>query len=314
MTRSSHKLISRATQRVFRDLAAGVPYKAIAEFWQDEQFTPDPSVETTVTGVRRSTYDSYANTVDWTDLRQVERVLRVFESILRYHRRQPGHDPKSFEEVRETLADDGLRLDDRYRIQWECNPTLEPRLANLTDPTGIRAELERVRRALPDDPAGAIGAAKQLIEATAKVVLQERGQPVDDRADIPELIKEAQQALRLHPSSAASGPDGSGALKKILGGVTAIAIGIAELRNRGYGSGHGQTRAPAGLGTRHAHLAVNAATTWCQILLDTLADPDAPWRTQPAGGTGATSTPAPPAQTWSPQSSPAGGTRTSARS
>ena len=57
-------------------------------------------------------------------------------------------------------------------------PALEATLAGLTDPSGIRAELECIRRALPDDPAGAIGAAKQLVEATAKVVLTERHLPV----------------------------------------------------------------------------------------------------------------------------------------
>ena len=33
----------------------------------------------------------------------------------------------------------------------------------------------------------------------------------------------------------------------------------------GYGTGHGLARAPGGLGPRHAHLAVNAAFTWCQL-------------------------------------------------
>jgi hypothetical protein len=57
--------------------------------------------------------------------------------------------------------------------------------AGLTDPSGIRAELKRIRRALPDDPAGAIGAAKQLVEATAKVVLTERHLPVAADAKFP---------------------------------------------------------------------------------------------------------------------------------
>jgi hypothetical protein len=92
------------------------------------------------------------------------------------------------------------------------------------------------------------------------------------------LVREAQQALSLHPTSASPGPDGSDAVKKILGSVSGIAIGLAELRNRGYGAGHGQASSPVGLGARHAHLAVNAAFTWCQLMLDTLADPQAPWR------------------------------------
>jgi hypothetical protein len=79
-------------------------------------------------------------------------------------------------------------------------------------------------------------------------------------------------------TAAIPGPDGSDAVKKILGSVTSIAIGLAELRNRGYGTGHGPAQAPSGLGARHAHLAVNAAFTWCQLMLDTLADPKAPWR------------------------------------
>jgi Abortive infection C-terminus len=82
----------------------------------------------------------------------------------------------------------------------------------------------------------------------------------------------------LHPSAAVPGPDGSDAVKKILGSVSGIAIGLAGLRNRGYGTGHGPAQAPSGLGARHAHLAVNAAFTWCQLMLDTLADPKAPWR------------------------------------
>ncbi|MGA6159751.1 abortive infection family protein [Stenotrophomonas sp. NPDC087984] len=67
-------------------------------------------------------------------------------------------------------------------------------------------------------------------------------------------------------------------MKKILGGVASIAVGVAELRNRGYGTGHGQSSAPTNLGIRHARLAANAAITWCQLMLDTLGDPAAPWR------------------------------------
>ncbi len=69
-------------------------------------------------------------------------------------------------------------------------------------------------------------------------------------------------------------------MKKILGSVTGIAVGVNELRNRA-GTGHGPAATRTGLSTRHAHLAVNAALTWCQIVLDTLADPDAPWHKHP---------------------------------
>ncbi|HEX2744650.1 MAG TPA: abortive infection family protein [Streptosporangiaceae bacterium] len=97
-----------------------------------------------------------------------------------------------------------------------------------------------------EESALAVGSAKELIESTAKVVLTERGLPVvSDKADLPELVRQVQQALGLHPSSAAPGPDGTEAVKRILGGVSTIAAGLAELRNRGYGPGHGAARGSA---------------------------------------------------------------------
>jgi len=59
-----------------------------------------------------------------------------------------------------------------------------------------------------------------------------------------------------------------------------IVMGLGELRNRGYGTGHGPKGERVGLRPRHAQLAVNAAVTWCGVMLDTLADPDAPWRSK----------------------------------
>ncbi len=62
-----------------------------------------------------------------------------------------------------------------------------------------------------------------------------------------------------------------------MGAITTAALGVNDLRNR-FGTGHGPSTHPAGLGPRHAHLAVSAATMWCEFMLDTLADPTAPWR------------------------------------
>jgi hypothetical protein len=282
------ELVSRATQRAFRSLATDVYVRVIAELWEDHGFLPASAIDYEDSSVRRTRFQCYAAAVDWTDVSQVQRALGVFEALLRWLARQDWHTASSLDEVRELLDRDGFRLDEGWRIHWRRPPALEATLAGLTDPSGIRAELERIRRALPDDPAGAIGAAKQLVEATAKVVLTERGLSVDDRAKVPDLVKAAQQALCLHPSATAAGPDGSDAIKKILGGASSIAVGVAELRNRGYGAGHGQARAPAGLGSRHAHLAVNAAITWCHFLLDTLGDATAPWRHPVASGSART--------------------------
>jgi hypothetical protein len=150
--------------------------------------------------------------------------------------------------------------------------------ASLRDPAAIREHLTRLHRIAQFDPPLAIGTAKELVESTAKAVLQERGLEVDDKNDLPALVNRSQEAIGLHPGSVQLGPDSAGAVKRILGGLTSIVIGLGELRNRGYGTGHGPKGERVGLRLRHAQLAVNAAVTWCSVMLDTLADPDAPWR------------------------------------
>jgi hypothetical protein len=160
----------------------------------------------------------------------------------------------------------------------------EQSLAGLREPAAIQEHLRRMQRAVTDDPALVIGTGKELIESTAKTVLMERGVAFDEKDDVPALVKAAQVALGLHPSSLTPGPDGTDAVKRILGGVSSIALGVAELRNLGFGTGHGSAGPRVGLRARHAHLAVNAAITWCQLMLDTLADADAPWRAPTPGG------------------------------
>ncbi|MDQ1396612.1 MAG: hypothetical protein QOG64_1871, partial [Acidimicrobiaceae bacterium] len=58
--------------------------------------------------------------------------------------------------------------------------------------------------------------------------------------------------------------------KRVLSNLSQLAVGVAELRNQ-FGPDHGRTTAVVGLGPRHAHLAVGAASTYCRMLLETLA-------------------------------------------
>ncbi|WP_231588376.1 abortive infection family protein [Mycobacterium nebraskense] len=245
---------------------------AISTAFQDEGFAPDPDCRYEDSSVRRRTAQSYLDGVDWTDPRQAARFLRVAERLLN------GWEPVGLSQFHQSLRRDGYQVDDQTGQITPAGPQLSiESIARFADPSAIREGFDRIRRAISDDTALAVGSAKELIESTAKVVLCERGQVFDDKADLPKLARAAQLSLGLDPSTG-SGPDGSDGVKRILGAVTTIANGLADLRNRGLGTGHGPATARVGLGVRHAHLAVNAALTWCQLMLDTLADPDAPWR------------------------------------
>jgi hypothetical protein len=266
-------LISRTTRGLFRDLMTGTTVGEIDAAFQDELFPPSTTCTYQDTSVRRTRAQEYLEAVDWSDVNHVNRALRVFERLV------GDYEPQYKAKFLNSLRRDGYAVDGETGHITPIGPRFAMEsLRHLSDASAIRQQLGRIQRAILDDPALAVGSAKELIESTAKVVLKERGLPVDDKADLPTLVRNAQQALGVHPSSATPGPDGSDAVKKILGAVSSIAIGLAELRNRGYGTGHGSASVPVGLAPRHAHLAVNAAFAWCQLMLDTLADPKAPWR------------------------------------
>ena len=220
--------------------------------------------------------------MDWTDQGHVARAVRAFESTAE----QSDVESTARSKALDLIQRDGYDVIDEaqhVRISPRTVVLREGSLASLSDPTAIREGLDRITRAIEDDdPAQAIGSAKELIESTAKVVLRELGEPVNDRDDLPQLVYQAQVALRVHPSTAAPGPDGSEAVKKILGGAVTITTGITELRNRGYGTGHGVAGRRVALHARHAHLTVSASRLWCEFMLDTLSDPSAPWRQAPA--------------------------------
>jgi hypothetical protein len=274
------ELVSPAVRNAFRSLATDLTVRIVAELWEDHGFAPVPpeKLKYSDPGQRRTEFMLYAEGVDWADEGHVRRALLVFEDFIRTCKNQGWTTDNWLEDIRVRLERDGFTLDEGGRIIWQSPPLLARDLSDLSDASGIVIELERIRRDLTTDPQGAIGAAKQLIEATAKTALRELGIEVDKNAALPSLISTVHKELRLDAASAPEGPDGSKAIKKILSGAVNIAVGVAELRNQGFGSGHGQASTPSGLRVRHARLTVNAAVTWCELILDTLADPAAPWR------------------------------------
>lgn len=154
----------------------------------------------------------------------------------------------------------------------------EVALNALTDPSAIQDSLRRVARTVDSDPRMAVSAAKDLMESTAKLVLTAVKQSYSKSDDLPELAARAQTALCLTKKSLASVPgQDMAALGQLLGSLSGLVGGIAQLRNA-VGVGHGRESIPEWVKPRHARMASGMATTWCSLLLETLADPEAPWR------------------------------------
>ena len=76
------ELVSQGTGRAVRDLMSNTVLRKIDEMWQDERFAPGPDSDPPVGGQRVSLFQSYRDTVDWTDPSHVHRALRVFDVAL----------------------------------------------------------------------------------------------------------------------------------------------------------------------------------------------------------------------------------------
>lgn len=196
-------------------------------------------------------------------------MLDVFEELLSWCSDNEYGNPQR-EQLTRHLRRDGYQVDEEGRIRGSVASKLaEIPLDALSDPKSILEHLERIAGATDADPPLAISGWKALIEATTKLVLIELGEPVDEKADLPALVKAAQKALKLHPETLAPTAAGRETVIRILSNLSQLAIGVAELRNE-YGPDHGRSRPTIGLGPRHAHLAVGSASTYVRMLLETL--------------------------------------------
>jgi len=137
----------------------------------------------------------------------------------------------------------------------------------LSDPQVLRDHLRRIDRDLNSDPAGAIGASKELLETVLKLILDDFGTPYKPRDDIMELYKLVQRQLALNADAVPGSSRGSEAAVKTLRALVNTVNSLTELRNA-VGSGHGRSQSSPAL-TRHARLAFNATVTVTEFLLDT---------------------------------------------
>ena len=137
-----------------------------------------------------------------------------------------------------------------------------------TDPGYVAQQITRMEASVGNDPALAIGTAKELVETCCKTILTVRGIVFSRSADLPELVKLTIKELALAPSDIPDSAKAAETVKRLLNNLATITQGVAELRNQ-YGTGHGKAAGSKGLGPRHAKLAVGAASTLAVFLAET---------------------------------------------
>jgi len=135
----------------------------------------------------------------------------------------------------------------------------------------IHEYLQRIRQSINDDPALAIGSAKELLESVLKSVLGLHGSGPETKLEMPQLAKRANIKLGIDPAGEHDGSPGAASRRRIIGGLNSIVNGMAELRNAGLGTGHGVSQRPE-IDQAMVKLAVSAAAIAAAFYRDLDAD------------------------------------------
>lgn len=270
----ANELISKKTRYEFREFFVSWNLREIEMEFDAADVPIDANYEPSTSGARRSLVEKYYHSVDWTKWNDVRKILTVYENVLSHLEGliESGVEwaDNSFRSLRKWIEKDGYKYNDGKLVAIGNNPTLEDisnSISNFDIPE-LHRQIERMKSAVEDDPGLAIGTAKELVETTCKTILEERGIHFDENSDISSLVKETRKSLGLIPDTIPNSAKGSEIIRRLLSNLGNIAQGLGELRNL-YGTGHGKHGKSKGLSTRHARLAVGAASTLSLFLFET---------------------------------------------
>jgi len=194
------------------------------------------------------------------DTEEIKRLEQAFNQLL--HDAGYGIVPKT------KLSGRAVYTARRIQLSVESNISDLKQKFKGTDTNYVLSQITRMESAIDNDPGLAIGTAKELIETICKTILEERGQTLSGNLELPKLVKQTVKELKLTPNDIPNKAKAADNIKLILSNLATITSGIAELRNS-YGTGHGKDSKAKGLDSRHAKLAVGAASTLAIFLLET---------------------------------------------
>jgi hypothetical protein len=270
------ELISKKTRIEFREFLVGWTLSTIANEFDSADLRCDSAFEPQVSGQRRSLVEQYYHALDLTNATDARKLLNAFENVLisipnspnpYYSTQQRDQD---MARLTTCLRRDGYAFENG-RLQPIAGAVSLDGLrvkANEFDASHLAQQIKRIEQSIDSDPAHAIGSAKELIETCCRTILSEHGDSCPEKLDVLPLVRRTLEKLQLVPEGIPDEAMGAKAIKGVLGNLATIAQNLAEIRNL-YGTGHGKDGRAKGLHSRHARLAVGAATTVATFLFDT---------------------------------------------
>jgi Abortive infection C-terminus len=279
----SGDLVRIKTRQVFREYLTSWTLREISDEFDAASVPCDLDYQPPASGQRRTLVEQYYHAVDWSDWRDVRKVLQAYEGVLgrakekeKLHALSTGYSDHADAErlaikrLTDALKRDGFEVINGRIVTGLGLPSLDDikETAAAFDAKHLTEQIRRIEQAVDSDPALAIGTAKELVETCCRTILNERGTPVTGSPDIPTLTKATLKELKLVPEGIPEQAKGSEIVKRLLSNLATIGHGLAE--NHGlYGTGHGKDGKTQSIKPRHAKLAVGAAATLVTFLFET---------------------------------------------
>ena len=266
--------ISKRTRFKFGDVASSHgTIRTIHEVFDAEDFAPKEDYEGHESGDRRWLVASYHAAIDFDDPDQGVRLVRVYlDAIDSWGTDFAGDLYPSVLDLIKSMRRDGVPVGDGGELTAPLPTKAKPsmrldRFDRLGEPLVVEEHLRRIAENVSNDPAAAVGSAKELVESVCKFILDDYSVAYAQTDDLLALYKKVAAELRLSRESVPDSAKGSAAAQRILQNLSTAVQSLAELRNE-LGVGHGRTKLSPAF-ARHARLAANAARTLVEFLLET---------------------------------------------
>lgn len=264
----SREFIGKATRNEFREVLVGSTLREIDMFFEAGGLSPKADYQPTVGGQRRSSVETYYANIDFSSPDDIRKLLVTYGEIIEDLQRAQDAAPNdnlraTINSLLRRMERDGFRYRDGHFVSEALTAAIvhAPTLVRLTEES-IQEHVEKARHKVANgDAAGAIANAYTLVEEFLKQLLRKTGTAFSEsEGDIRALYKSVAAPLHLEPK----GESLENYLKTILEGLQRQIAGLFEVANKASDR-HARKYNPA---PHHAKLAVNAAFTLCEFLLE----------------------------------------------
>jgi len=261
-------LISKTTRNEFRELLTASTLHEIEMSFDAGGLVPRPDYHATVNGQRRGLVEAYYANIDFTSAPDVKKVLAVYEEVIENMKqaaeRQPNQNhAATINALLRRMERDGFGYENgRFRSDTLNASVVDAPSLVLLSEHSMQEHIEKAKQKIASgDSSGAIVNAYTLVEEFLKQLLRKTGTSFNEsEGDIRVLYKLATGPLNLAPK----GESLENHLKTILEGLQRLISGLFEVANKASDR-HARRYNPA---PHHAKLAVNAAFTLCEFLLE----------------------------------------------